>query len=168
MRGRDGFRMRTASTSASRAFGPNMTPMVDIVMVILIFFMAGSVFLGPEWFLNVGMAPSVGAGEARAASRFELPVAREVVRLSVGEGGGVLVQGLGLEGASVEGLIARIEEMRAQGTSGAVRVVIEPSRGSAYQDVIRVYDVCAGGGFAGVGLSKSRPPQPPDSPKPLN
>lgn len=155
MKGREGFRMRTARSEASKAFGPNMTPMVDIVMVILIFFMAGSVFLGPEWFLNVGMAPSVGAGEARPANRFELPTAREVVRLRVGEDGAARVDGLGVEGGSVERLAARIEEMRAEGTSAAVRVVIEPARGSAYQDVIRVYDVCAGGGFAGVGLSKT-------------
>lgn len=151
--------MRTAQSGASKAFGPNMTPMVDIVMVILIFFMAGSVFLGPEWFLNVGMAPSVGAGETKSANRFELPVAREMVRLGVGADGSARVSGLGLEGGTVEGLIARIEELRAQGMSAAVRVVIEPARGSAYQDVIRVYDACAGGGFAGVGLAKS-PPEP--------
>lgn len=35
--------------------GPNMTPMVDIVMVILIFFMLGASFIGAEHFLRSQM-----------------------------------------------------------------------------------------------------------------
>ncbi len=49
--GQHGFRRRDASQRASLHFGPNMTPMVDIVMVILVFFMASAAFVGPEWFM---------------------------------------------------------------------------------------------------------------------
>ena len=53
--------MRRAHRTRSRAgalahwdlhYGPNMTPMVDVVMVILVFFMASTAVLGPEWFLR--------------------------------------------------------------------------------------------------------------------
>ena len=40
--------------------GPNMTPMVDVVMVILIFFMTWMSFVGAEWFLRTAL-PKQGA-----------------------------------------------------------------------------------------------------------
>ena len=42
----------TRCTTTPLHFGPNMTPMVDVVMVILIFFMASAAFMGDEWFLH--------------------------------------------------------------------------------------------------------------------
>lgn len=47
-----GFRRRHAGARAALHAGPNMTPMVDVVMVILVFFMASAAFVGPEWFLT--------------------------------------------------------------------------------------------------------------------
>ena len=43
------FRRRSALYTWQLQFGPNMTPMVDVVMVILIFFMASATFAGAEW-----------------------------------------------------------------------------------------------------------------------
>src|SRR5690606_9925072 len=81
--------------------GPNMTPMVDVILVILIFFMATTVIVGEEWFLGAGLtrqAPheareGAGADEAQE-DPFEMPPPRFTLRLSVGEGGTV-VSGLG-------------------------------------------------------------------------
>lgn len=68
MKGRDlpGPLARTAWRRYESAFGPNMTPMVDVVMVILVFFMASAAFLGPEWFVKSvlpvqGVAASTGS-----------------------------------------------------------------------------------------------------------
>src|SRR5690348_11081756 len=46
---------RGALASWELHYGPNMTPMVDVVMVILIFFMASTSVLGPEWFLKTAL-----------------------------------------------------------------------------------------------------------------
>lgn len=48
-------RRRSALAMYEAHAGPNMTPMVDVVMVILIFFMASAAILGPEWFLKTSL-----------------------------------------------------------------------------------------------------------------
>ena len=52
---RGAFRRRAALDVWSMNFGPSMTPMVDVVLVILIFFMASASFVGPEWFLRAAL-----------------------------------------------------------------------------------------------------------------
>src|SRR5437870_4869845 len=44
--------------------GPNMTPLVDVVMVILIFMMLAGTFGGTDWFLtsNLPYSPKGGGG----------------------------------------------------------------------------------------------------------
>lgn len=165
--GMTGFRRRNASVVAAGRFGPDMTPMVDIVMVILIFFMAGSAFIGPEWFLDVGMAKGAAPTAPEAPPPpLDLPQTRAVLRLSGGAGGaggasggvsgGVRVTGLDLTDAPIDALDARLKEYASTGASGAVRLIIEPAVDTPYQDVITVYDRCARAGFASVGLAKAR------------
>ena len=51
--------------------GPNMTPMVDIVMVILIFLMLAGSFVGAEHYLVSNMPFSAaGAGDVKAPPGF--------------------------------------------------------------------------------------------------
>ncbi|MCP2732564.1 biopolymer transporter ExbD, partial [Limnofasciculus baicalensis] len=59
-------RKRNALAQHDLHYGPNMTPMVDVVMVILVFFMASAVFLGPEWYLKTAI-PEVRKGEQAAS-----------------------------------------------------------------------------------------------------
>ncbi|MFZ4431104.1 MAG: biopolymer transporter ExbD [Phycisphaerales bacterium] len=61
---RHGFRNRSARATHESHYGPNMTPMVDVVMVILIFFMASAAILGPEWFIKSNL-PVMAAAPAR-------------------------------------------------------------------------------------------------------
>lgn len=159
------FRRRNAAVVAARHFGPNMTPMVDIVMVILIFFMAGSAFIGPEWFLDVGMAKGVQETPVEADDNtprpLELPAPRMVVRLHRGEDGATVVTGLGLDAAPVRELERRLREYSAAGAAEGMRLVVEPARDAPYQDVIRVYDLCRRSGVDEVSLAKSREPAQP-------
>lgn len=152
--GHSGFRRRNASVVAAGHFGPDMTPMVDIVMVILIFFMAGSAFIGPEWFLDVGMAKGAAPGAPKPAA--DIPIAPAALRLTRTPEG-TRITGLGLEGAGFDALDAKLTEYASTGAAGAVRLVIEPTLDTPYQDVIAVYDRCARAGFASVGLAKARP-----------
>jgi biopolymer transport protein ExbD len=62
-----GFRRRNARALHEAHAGPNMTPMVDVVMVILIFFMASTAIMGPEWLLRTALArkgPSANSAPA--------------------------------------------------------------------------------------------------------
>ena len=62
-------------------FGPNMTPMVDVVMVILIFFMASAAFVGEEWFLFAAIPVQAAPGQA-ASCAHRRPISARSTRLA--------------------------------------------------------------------------------------
>jgi len=148
------FRERGALAVHELHFGPNMTPMVDVVMVILIFFMASTALLGPEWFIRAHL-PRDQAG-AGTGERFELPEVRMEVRLGADDAGETRVWGFGLDGGTVDELDAAVRasapDLLAGGASAEPIVVIVPEAGVAYQDVVRAHDACSSAGFTRVGL----------------
>lgn len=66
------FRRRSVLDSAPGAGVPNMTPMVDVTLVILIFFMASATIAGPEWFLKAELPEQ----SSRSALALPSPVVR--------------------------------------------------------------------------------------------
>src|SRR3954452_2971553 len=62
--------------------GPNMTPMVDVVMCILIFFMLGSTLATPELFLKSNTAAIDKAGLGNITGTQQLPSVRMTIKLS--------------------------------------------------------------------------------------
>ncbi len=157
------MRLRTASTIASRDFGPNMTPMVDVVMVILIFFMAGSSILGPEWFIGARVEEEQQRAEGNQSNEtpaddpfaLDLPPTRVLVELSRGPDGSTLVSGLNIQRATLDDLANRLEELRATGVTSTLEIVVQPSAETAYQDVIRAYELCAQSSPRSASLARS-------------
>lgn len=161
-----GPRMRTAATIASRDFGPNMTPMVDVVMVILIFFMAGSSLLGPEWFLGATVEEATPAPAGNTAPptadedpfQLDLPPTRVRVEMSRDERGVTRVTGLNVVSVDVDEFARRVEEVAASGAAPTLEIIVQPSAETPYQDVIRVYEMCVGAGPRSASLARSRGP----------
>lgn len=89
-------------------FGPNMTPMVDVVLVILIFFMAASTIAGQEWFLRTDLPEQ--QDEDLAGSGYDLPTPILDLELFI-QGDAVMVRGLGDEPLPISEIVARIEGM---------------------------------------------------------
>ncbi|MEM7755100.1 MAG: biopolymer transporter ExbD [Planctomycetota bacterium] len=161
-----GFRRRDARAVYDLHFGPNMTPMVDVVLVILIFFMAAAAFLGPERLLRAGVAEegaaataeALRAGESAGVFDLEPPVLLVVVRR---DGGRVVVDAFGETGVGVA-LFAEVAdrvagELRSAGAlsgdaDGDVAVAIEVGAGVAYGDAVAVHDALTAAGFVRVGL----------------
>lgn len=155
---RAALRRRDAATRT--AAGPSMTPMVDVVLVILVFFMATASVAGPEWFLGAAIpdwAPTATAGEGQGddgdGTRRPaiLPEARLEVRL-VRDGSVTRATGLGVRDATLEALAAA-----ARGLGGRVEfddavVVIVPAGDVPYEDVVAVHDACLGAGLARVSI----------------
>lgn len=143
------FRQRNALHTWQTHFGPNMTPMVDVVMVILVFFMASTALVGPEWILRAQVAP-----ESRAAPpSFTLGPAELLVVL-VPSPDGVLVSGLGLDRQSIDAL-AGAATTAAQSLGAAVahtRIIIEPESSVSYDAIVRVQEMLVDAGFRDVAL----------------
>jgi biopolymer transport protein ExbD len=153
------FRRRSALYTWELQFGPNMTPMVDVVMVILIFFMASATFAGAEWFLKTAI-PRQGADQPAkdpAGDPFKLPPARFELTLSRGADGRTVASGQGFEPCGIAELRARLAEL-ARGTGADDLVlVLRPAREVPYADVVRAHDAAAGAGIAKVGLMDAPP-----------
>lgn len=125
------FRRRSVLDRAPASGVPNMTPMVDITLVILIFFMASATIAGPEWFLRAELPPTAAASPALSLPS---PVVRAEVFV---RDGGVLVRGIGAE-QGVDGVLALIVDLDDATADGLV-VEIEATDDVAYESVARLH-----------------------------
>lgn len=161
------LRRRDALHAHSMHFGPNMAPMVDVVMVILIFFMASAAFLGNEWFLRAAIPFEAGRGTSprKPNDPTALPPVRMDVFLDVDSQGQTVVTFLGdLQRAPLEAFFARIAQFKQDRTAGDLEVTIRPTPQVPYADVVRVHAACDAAGIykLGIGVSSgaSRPAAP--------
>jgi biopolymer transport protein ExbD len=142
--------------------GPNMTPMVDIVMCILIFFMLGSSFIMPEMFLKSSMPAIDKAGLGEKAAEGKMPAVKLWIKLSR-EGSDTVVRAFDaapqkLERASEkdpptsEALLTYFKNKNAN-LSPDVQIIIKPGGDVPYQDVITIYDYCMEAKFKQVAFA---------------
>jgi biopolymer transport protein ExbD len=149
------FRRRDALHNYSLHFGPNMTPMVDVVMVILIFFMAFAAFMGNEWFLRAGIPGQSGRG--KDASKLNDPNAPPPTQLKVvldaDAAGNTVVSFLGFQRVSMEEFEKRINEFPRSEATRNIQVLLAPTARVAYADVVRAHAACDAVGIYQVGYS---------------
>lgn len=141
--------IRTAWNTYQMHHGPNMTPMVDVVMVILIFFMATASVLGPDWFLKTSL-PRTAPADAPPAD--EPP---EVLRLEVVRAGtefAVSCPDLDLNGASVASAAAALRSRKEGPTGDRIVVLIAPADDVPYQAIIALHEACERLGITKVGV----------------
>ena len=145
---------RDAAFTRAHSIGPSMTPMVDVVLVILIFFMASTTFIGPEWLLRSALprTPTEGAA-APSSGDFTLPPARFDLTLTTDATGATVVRGLGLSAGTVSECVTRIAEYAARLGSDRMAVHLDPAPDVAYSDVVRLHEACAAAGVQNVGLN---------------
>ncbi|MEM9372464.1 MAG: biopolymer transporter ExbD [Planctomycetota bacterium] len=111
---RRAFQRQSVLDRAPGSGAPNMTPMVDVTLVILIFFMASATIAGPEWFLRAQLP------DAPQHNTLGLP--SPVVRVQVYRNNGATrVRGLGPD----QSLQDAIESVRAMDNATAAGLVVE-------------------------------------------
>ncbi len=135
--------------------GPNMTPMVDIVMCILIFFMLGMSLATPELFLksNAAAVDKEGLGNDPGAQK--LPAVRMSIKLARTMVNGREVTAVTafnetpLPMNDIHDVDQRLNQAiferlaaRRKSISDDVQVLIVPEKDVPYQDVITIYDDC--------------------------
>ncbi|MBI1190901.1 MAG: hypothetical protein GC200_09510 [Tepidisphaera sp.] len=141
-------RPRSARAVYEMHYGPNMTPMVDVVMVILIFFMASAAFLGPEWFLKSSL-PVRAAGPASN----EKPPTRLTFYLAHQGGTQVRIQidDDAPTPMTMDEARNALQSRAASGADGLV-VLVAPEANVPYDDVVRIHEWCAADGVTKVGI----------------
>ena len=134
---------------------PNLAPMVDVIMVILVFFMLGaSLTLAREGALQTELDPRSGPGEGAAVEIIpSVKIALEEV--DQGKACNILVNGVKLEGNSFEALRQYLRERREKGADPLNPVVVGSHPGVQWKLVVQAMDSCKRTGFRNVQFAVS-------------
>lgn len=110
-----------------------LTPMIDMVFLLLIFFLVATTFQQAERETQVALPLAQAAGPISSA-------ARELV-VNVTESGEIIVNGRATAPADVQQLVAELVR-----NNPAQKVSIRGDRRTAYANVVRALDACKLGG----------------------
>jgi biopolymer transport protein ExbD len=142
--------------------GPNMTPLVDVVMVILIFLMLAGSFGGESNFLVSKQAIKKSGGSGRPLKAGEVPDTPIEVRVDNSRDGlGFIATGTGLAPTtSADQIKAWLTSQRlkfnAAGTkTDKLLVTISPSRAVKYRYLIDVYQAALQANYEKVAFTTS-------------
>ena len=119
---------------------PNLAPMIDVILVLTIFFMCATKFSGDERTFELDL-PDAGSAASPAA-----PPRQEVVEVQAA--GAVR---LGAEEIALEDLAARLEALR--GTHPDLAVTIRGERAVPHGRMAEVYAACEAAGVRNVAIS---------------
>ena len=145
--------------------GPNMTPLVDVVMVILIFLMLAGHFGGQTTFLVSKQGIKKSGGQGRPLKPGEVPDTPLEIRVSnldpTGNNPGFLATGTGLPPThSIDTvqtwLTLRRKAYNAAGTpNDKILVTLSPTRDVKYKYLIDVYQAALQAGYEKVAFTTS-------------
>jgi biopolymer transport protein ExbD len=122
------------SGESERGVTLEMTPLIDMVFLLLIFFLVATTFHQTEREMQVALPEAAHAGPIATALR-------EIV-VNVDEEGGIIVSGRPMD---ADGLRAVVEE--AVAVNPDQKVTVRGDRNTAYANVVRVLDICKGAGI---------------------
>jgi biopolymer transport protein ExbD len=118
----------------------NLTPMIDVVFTLLVFFMLATKFAERERELDVDLPAASAANEPT-------PNAREIV-INVSRDGRVSIDGQALQG---EDLFHALEA--AAHRSPNTTVTVRGDRQGSYDEIVQVLNQCARAGLSDLSLS---------------
>ncbi len=138
--------------------GPNMTPLVDVVMVILIFLMLAGKFGGSEQYLQSSTPIKKGGGGVTDAISKDTEFAITVDALP-----DRFVARVGDQSVSdQESLVSLLKDRAAafttsspDGTLNNIQVVIDPGRTVKYMYLIQAYEAANIAGFPKVAFQQA-------------
>ena len=134
--------MRLPSAGDDEPQGPNLTPMIDVILVIAIFFMGAARFSEDEQSLDLDLP---------AVSRAATPAAEERLTIEVPADGPLQFAGRTVEEESLDA------ELIAAREAGAAVVTIRGAHDAAHGRMTRVYEACRAAGIHKVAIAVRGP-----------
>jgi biopolymer transport protein ExbD len=140
--------------------GPNMTPLVDVVMVILIFLMLAGSFVQAEHFLVSNLPLSVsGAGDQQLPPGF-IPDEPIDIRVDSPTPDTFLATAGRIRTGDIAQLTQQLKTMRlalnqAGKSDEQIQVKIGPARNVKYRFLVQVYEAALNAGYKKVAFATS-------------
>lgn len=125
--------------------GVNVTPLIDVVFLLLIFFMVTTTFT-KETHLNIDLPEAVGDRQ---------PVSEEQIEIVVDAQGGFAVNGTMLVNKQINTLRAAINEVSNGNTK--VPFIITGDADASYQSIVSVMDLAGQMGFVNLSMTTRTP-----------
>ena len=119
---------------------PDMTPLINCIFLLLVFFMVATTFLNTK-----GLSVDLPGGGSNDSSR-----ASKDINIVISEGGSIQVNG---ESTTDKLLSERIGDIVIK--DNIKNVIIEAHRSVPHQRVVKVVDVARGQGIEAVAFAKS-------------
>ena len=132
--------------------GINLTPLIDVVFLLLIFFMVSTTF-NRETQLSIDLPEAEGSPP---------PTAEEQIEILINEAGQYRVNGQGLVDSRMRTLQAAIYKISAGDTT--MPMVITADAQAAHQDVVRAMDAAGQMGFVHLSITTRQPADRAGSP----
>ncbi len=111
----------------------DLTPIIDMVFLLLIFFLVATTFHQTEREMQVALPAATSAGPISATLR-------EII-VNVDAEGRIIVNGRTIDAQELRSLIER-----AVAVNPEQKVTVRGDRRTAYANIVRVLDACKGGG----------------------
>lgn len=119
-----------------------LTPLIDVVLLLLIFFMVSTSFIRET---QLGIELPAASGEPRVMDA-------AVVEVAVHRDGSYRVNGKAVAGESPSGLRAALVQARDRSSPGEVRLVIAADARSTHQAVVMALEAAGQAGLQRVSL----------------
>lgn len=127
----------------------NLTPLIDVVFLLLIFFMVSTTFTRETQL-------SVDLPEAQGQVRDAAP---EEIEILINEGGSYRVNGKSLVDTRMRTLQAAIYKLSAGDTTRPLTITADAQ--AAHQDVVRAMDAAGQMGFVHLSITTRQPAEAP-------
>ena len=132
--------------------GINLTPLIDVVFLLLIFFMVSTTF-NRETQLSIDLPEAEGS---------PAPTTDEQIEILINEAGQYRVNGQGLVDSRMRTLQAAIYKISAGDTT--MPMVITADAQAAHQDVVQAMDAAGQMGFVHLSITTRQPAERAGSP----
>ena len=122
------------SGDTDRGVTLEMTPLIDMVFLLLVFFLVATTFHQTEREMQVALPQASFSGPISTALR-------EII-INVDEEGEIIVSGRSIDVSELRSLVEQ-----AVAVNPEQKVTVRGDRGTAYANIVRVLDICKGAGI---------------------